>query len=147
MRGDNIRAHDRSDLLQRVGKVFRHNGRILKRRLQRGLIGFRNAERCPGHHGIPEAVRGVRRKAQERFKAQGFFQRLSVVVRRAVTHDNAHAEIFPLCPERFLNAAVRTFQVDPVFHEVALKFFCRPAVQTGSAGKGRIGRVRQRQVF
>lgn len=62
-------------------------------------------------------------------------------------HDDAQAGIVPLRLERFLNAAVRAFEIRPVFKNVVLKAVHRPAVETGSAGETFVRGVRGCQVF
>ena len=62
-------------------------------------------------------------------------------------HHNAHILRGPLCLQRFADAAVRAFEIDPIFHQIALEVFHRPPVKTLPVGEsfGRI--VGNSQVF
>ena len=109
--GDNIRAHQRSGGLQGVREGFRRNGGFLNRGLESSFIGNRNAERGFRQNGIPEAMRRIGGKASQCLIGQGFFQRFAVFIRGDMPHDDTQTGVFPLRLKRFLNAAVRAFEV------------------------------------
>lgn len=133
--------------MQSVRKGFRDNGGFLKRGLESRFIRNRNAERGFRQNGIPEAMRRIGGKAPQRLIGQSLFQRFPVFVRGNMPHDDAQIGIIPLRLKRLLNAAVRTFEIRPVFKDVALKTVHRPVVQAGSAGKCFQRRVGLRQIF
>ena len=90
---------------------------------------------------------GIGGKSPQRLIAQGFFQRFAVFIRGNMAHDDAQIGMIPLYLKQFLNAAVRAFQIGPIFKNIALKTVYRTTVEAGSAGETFVRGVRRRQVF
>ena len=96
----------------RPQKHFRDDGGFRARSGERlHFVRNRDAERSLGRERHPKAMARIGGKAAAPHRPEPF-QRFAVFfVRGNIPHDDAQAGIVPLRLKRFLNAAVRTFEV------------------------------------